>query len=361
MQLAQALPGVGIDCTILTTSSEDGPPTSVPQTDVITLPAVGGRFRVPWRGSGQLAAAVRASDLVLLMNHWTTLNALAYRAARRFHKPHVVCPGGALPLFGRSGTIKTIYNAVIGRRLVASAAAHLAITRDEVEHFVVYGVSRDRIVVAPNAVPDPGHPGDPLAFRQRHGLGTAPILLFLGRLAPIKGPDLLLDAFFGQLASLRDWHLVFAGPDDGMLAALEDRVRRSGVSGRVHFAGFLGGADKQDALAAADLLVIPSRREAMSIVVLEAAAVGRPVLITDQCGVPEVAEVGGGWIVPASVAGLERGLMEAASDPAGRRHRGELWQRFATRQFSWPRIAALHREVFERVLREAASERRSVA
>ncbi len=350
LQLTRRLSEAGVECAILTTHAGPETPAGPAGTAVTSLPAAGGRFRVPWRGLSDLNAAVQSADVVLLMNHWTTLNALAFLAARRLGKPHVVCPAGALPVFGRSGAIKSIYNAVIGRRIVRSAAAQLAISRDEIEHFADYGVDRDRVDIIPNGVPSIPRQGDPTSFRQRHGLGDAPVLLFLGRLAPIKGPDLLISAFANRRADLPGWHLVFAGPDDGMLETLTQAVSQSALTDRVHFIGFLDDGQKQDALAAADLVVVPSRSDAMSIVVLEAAAAGRPVLITDRCGVPEVDEVGGGWIVPASIAGLEAGLIDAARDRAVLQARGEAWRRFALTQFSWSRIAHLHLGVFERVL-----------
>jgi glycosyltransferase involved in cell wall biosynthesis len=350
LQLTRVLSERGVQCAILTTDDRRQTPDAPSGASITSLPAAGGRFRVPWRGFARLRDAVQSADLVLLMNHWTMLNALAYRAARRFGKPHVVCPAGALPLFGRSGTIKTLYNAAIGRRIVRGAAAHIAISRDEIQHLADYGVGPDRIALIPNAVPPPARAGQPAAFRQRHGLGDAPVLLFLGRLAPIKGPDLLLTAFQNRASELNGWHLVLAGPDDGMLESLRQAVARSGIADRVHFAGFLDAGRKQDALAAADLVVVPSRSEAMSIVVLEAAAAGRAVLVTDRCGVPEVAEVGGGWVVPASVAGLEGGLMAAAAERAALPGRGESWRKFAVAEYSWPHIARLHLDVFERVL-----------
>ncbi len=356
VQLTRALTHTGVTCAMATTDAHPIAVDPLPGATVISLPAAAGRFRVPTSGFARLSDAVERADLVLLMNHWTTLNVLAFRASRRAGKPHVVCPGGALPIFGRSGIIKRVYNAVVGRELVRSAAAHLAISRDEIEHFADYGVDRERVVVIPNAVPPVARPGHAGAFRERHRLGDAPLLLFLGRLAPIKGPDLLLSAFTNRRHELDGWHLVFAGPDDGMREALTAAASSSPVADRVHFVGFLDDGPKQDALAACGLVVIPSRSEAMSIVVLEAAAAGRAVVLTDQCGVPEVGEVEGGWIVPASVAGLERGLVDAVSDRSRLDLRGSNWRRFALERFSWPRIARQHLEVFEAVVqREPAS------
>jgi glycosyltransferase involved in cell wall biosynthesis len=134
-----------------------------------------------------------------------------------------------------------------------------------------------------------------------------------------------------------------------MLSQLRAQVTAAGMTDRVTFTGFLETAAKADALAAADLLVVPSRREAMSIVVLEAAAAARPVLITDRCGFPDVAESGGGWVVDASVDGLVRGLSAAARDRDALRAMGAQWQRVATGRFSWSHVAKLHLDLLSAV------------
>jgi glycosyltransferase involved in cell wall biosynthesis len=83
------------------------------------------------------------------------------------------------------------------------------------------------------------------------------------------------------------------------------------LSSRVHYIGYLSGDDKSDAYHAATLLVIPSRHEAMSIVALEAGICGTPVLLTDQCGFDQLPLMNGGWVVPATVDGLSKGLTDA--------------------------------------------------
>jgi len=351
LQLSRVLTDLGVDCSIAT--SRDGLAEVAGDLDgieVVSLPTVGGRFRVPSGSLGAFRRAVRRADLLLLMNHWTVLNALAYRAARRERKPHVVCPGGALHLFGRSRRCKQLYNALTGRELVRRAAGHIAIVPHEIDDFVAYGVPREVVTVIPNGVPPSRPAPDGAAFCREHGLGAAPFFLYLGRLAPIKGPDLLLAAFADRRDELRPWRLVIAGYDEGMRAELLAAARALAIADRVHFVGFLAEGPKQQALAAADLLVLPSRRDVMSIVVLEAAAAGRPVLVTDRCGLVDVAKVGGGWVVPASVEGLAGGLVEAAAGRAELAARGQAWRRFALAEFGWPRVAALHLELFERVL-----------
>lgn len=340
LQATRALADLGVECAIVT--SEEGIDARVQSllrgVTLVTLPVTAGRFRLPYGGMNALAAAIAQADVVLLLNHWTAINVFAWRAVKALRKPYVVCPAGALPLEGgRSRTLKRIYNMLFGRAIIGGADAHIAVTADETSQFRAYGIDPARVTVIPNGMPEvPASDG--AVFRETHGLGDAPLLMFLGRLAPIKGPDLLVAAFARCAQARAEWHLVLAGPDDGMMGALKAQAAALGVAERVHFVGFLDETTKPQALAAADLVVVPSRREAMSIVVLEAAGAGRPVLITDQCGVPDVAESAGGWVVAATEDALADGILEATRDRSELAGRGVAWREAATARYSWARV-----------------------
>jgi glycosyltransferase involved in cell wall biosynthesis len=123
----------------------------------------------------------------------------------------------------------------------------------------------------------------------------------------------------------------------------------------VHFLGYVGGLNKSRAYHAADLLVIPSRREAMSIVVLEAGIAGTPVLMTDQCGFNEIADTGGGMVVP--LEGLEKGLIDMLGDPAALKMRGEKLRAFVSKHFPWDSIIDKYLQLYDEVSREQRGKR----
>src|SRR5690606_2746496 len=130
------------------------------------LPWVVRRFPVPIVGPGVVRAHVAWADVVVLVNHWTTIN-LAYAAAcRAVGRPYVVMPCGALEVVGRSGFIKRLYNRVAGQRMVRQASAWIATTSDEVASFRPYGVPVDAVDVIPNAI-DPQEGDESDATRSR--------------------------------------------------------------------------------------------------------------------------------------------------------------------------------------------------
>ena len=341
VQMSRSLVKAGEDCTILTTNIGLSPERikELEGITIVALPCLSQRFYVPKFDYKYIQDLVRNADVIHLMSHWSFLNALVYFIARRHNKPYVVCPAGVLLIYGRSRVLKTLYNWVIGRGLIQNAAKHIAITADEIPQFGTYGVPKDSVTIIPNGI-DPGEFKDDKVddFRAKYGLGSVPFILFMGRLDAAKGPDLLLRAFCNAREHLSPYHLVFAGPDLDKLAELRAMAARYNIADRVHFLGYVGGLNRSRAYYAADLLVIPSRREAMSIVALEAGITGTPVLMTDQCGFSEMAEAGGAIVVPASEGGLEKGLVDMLGNPAALKMRGEKNRAFVSKHFLWDSI-----------------------
>jgi glycosyltransferase involved in cell wall biosynthesis len=350
-QLARAMSRAGMQVTVLATDAglDAGPRPDVGESRLEIVPCLSRRFLWPRLRPGALDALIAGAQVVHLCNHWTALNLMVQRAARRQRKPWVVCPAGALPIFGRSKALKRGYNALGGRALVREAAARIAITERETQDFRAYGVDPGTVDVIPNGIEARDYrEGDAEAFRRRHGLGKARIVLFMGRLNAIKGPDLLLEAF--AAARLTGWTLVFAGPDGGMEEALLSRARDAGLGERVKFVGWVGGKDKVAAYRAAELVAIPSRQEAMSLVALEAGACGKPVLMTDRCGFDAAARAGGALAVPPDAGALAAALREL-TDPARLVDMGSRLQGLVLREFAWEAAVRRYEDVFARVVR----------
>ena len=355
-QLSLALSKAGLECAVLTLDIGIDTLRGRDQggTKIIALPCLFRRFFVPRFSWRKLKQEVAAADIIHLMGHWTLLNALVFFAARSVRRPYVVCPAGALPIIGRSSLLKRLYNRCVGRRIICGASGHIAITRDESEQFSNYGIDPANVIVIPNGVSPHSPAGRAcLDFLAQHGLGERKFMLFLGRLAYIKGPDLLLDAFAGVAQKRHDIDLVYAGPDGGMLSALREQVARRGIAARVRFIGYVGGDDKACVLETCELLVIPSRKEAMSFVALEAGACGKPVLLTDQCGFDDVQRIGGGQVASATPEALERGLMEMIANPSELVLMGARLKEYVSKNFTWEQAVAKHLSLFRTIVGSA--------
>lgn len=355
LQLAQHFAALGNECTILTLdcgmTNDLIDNIQRDRLKLFILPCLNRRFYIPKFRLSDIYSLVDNADIIHIMGHWTFLNVLVSYLARKLNKAYVVCPAGALPVFGRSRMIKQVYNVLGGRRTIRSASAHIAIANNEIDQFALYGLDSDRITTIPNGVnPLDYQACDVSAFRHNNGLGAAPYILFIGRLNPIKGPDLLLQAFHRIVHILPSYHLVFAGPDGGMEASLKAMSIETNLEGKVHFTGYIGGTDKVAAYQGASLIAVPSRQEAMSIVALEAGICGKPVLMTNQCGFDILEQLGGGLIVAATVEGIQDGLLNMLHESTRLEEMGARLKGHVEERYTWEIAAKTCIELFQDVL-----------
>lgn len=352
MQLCREFIELGHSCTLLTMdlglSEEIKRSIDSKGIKAVYLPCISKRFYLPLPLLGLVARTIRSVDVVHLMGHWTIINVLVFLFCLLYRKPYVVCPAGALPVFGRSRLIKNLYNALVGKRIIQKSNGWVAITASEVEQFGQYGVPPGKVVVIPNGI----NVGDfecknGADFKNRYGL-LGPLILFVGRLNEIKGPDLLLEAFLSLRHKYSSFELVFIGPDGGMLNDLKERSSEHDAN--VHYLGYVGGSEKSQAYRAADFLVIPSRQEAMSIVVLEAGASETPVLLTDQCGFDDVEKIGGGRVVSASVEGIAHGI-EWMIENGDLKAMGKKLNEYVVNNYRWTGAARKYLSLYDSIFK----------
>ena len=130
---------------------------------------------------------------------------------------------------------------------------------------------------------------------------------------------MLVEAAARLAAEGAKFEIVLAG-DGPLRAPIEDRIRRAGLEGRVRVAGWMSASQVRDEILRSRALVLPSFAEGLPVVIMEALALGRPVITTSVAGTPELVTAGQtGWLVPAgSVEALVDALREALSAPTAR-------------------------------------------
>ncbi|HEY8547124.1 MAG TPA: glycosyltransferase family 4 protein [Acidimicrobiales bacterium] len=206
----------------------------------------------------------------------------------------------------------------------------------------VHGVPAAKLAVIPNGVPSDRFPPADQATRDAARLeldlpAGEPLVLYLGALSPEKQVGHALEA----VAALPGVHVavVGAGPDR---AVLEGTAASLGLGGRAHFTGPV--EKPQAALAAADVVVLPSRTEGMPGVLLEAGFTGRPAVATDVGGVAEIVRPGetGVLVAPGDVPALAEGLRTALADATAL---GAAARRHCLTHFDMPVVAARWAEV----------------
>jgi len=243
---------------------------------------------------------------------------------------------------------KRLVGFLFQNRHLSKAAVMHALTTAEARDFRCYGL-RNPIAVIPNPV----EPVEARPFHRPTGEGRR--MLYLGRIHPKKGLDLLIDAWARLRArseATEGWRLEIAGWDDGgHRVALEDHVRRLGIGDQVTFLGPVFGAQKGALLAACDAFVLTSHSEGLPVAVLEAWAHRKPVLISRPCNLPEAKEFGAGVVVDPNPAGIEAGLMQMLTlAPEAMDAMGGAGLRLANTRFSSDRIAGDYLRVYQAVL-----------
>lgn len=179
-------------------------------------------------------------------------------------------------------------------------------------------------------------------------------VLGLGRVVWKKGFDLLIDAFAEARGDLPGVGLVLAG-GGSYRARLEERARRLGVDGRVHFAGALDRSRVAAVMAAASAFVLPSRLEPFGIVVLEAWRAGCPVVASRIGGTTEFVTDGVDGLVvdPHDTAELAGALTRLLTEDQLRRALVDN-AALAVKDFDWSVVAGRYQEVYADVIRRSA-------
>jgi glycosyltransferase involved in cell wall biosynthesis len=180
--------------------------------------------------------------------------------------------------------------------------------------------------------------------------------LFLGRIYPVKGLPMLVDAWSRVRPS--GWLLRIAGPDEaGHRKQVEKAVLDAGLDKVISFTGPVEPNLKSSAFFDADLFVLPTHSENFGMAVAEALAHGLPVLTTTGAPWSMLQETGCGWWVPPTIDGIADGLLQATSlDAETLQSMGEKGRSLVVKEFSWGRVANLMLATYEDVLRHKILE-----
>ena len=265
---------------------------------------------LPW-----LKKQGRDYDRVIVNGIWQYLSFAAWRRYAGSSIPYYVFPHGMLdPWFKETFPLKHLkkwlYWPWAEYRVLRDAAAVIFTSEEERSQarksFWLY---RCREKVSPLGVEAPPISSNAkLEFLSRYPqLQNARIFLFLGRLHPKKGCDMLLEAF-AQMRSNDSISLILAGPDQvGWESDLRRQVTRLNLTNRVVFTGMLEGSMKQGAFANAEAFVLPSHQENFGISVVEALAASVPVLISNRVNIwREIEADRAGYVESDDLAGTTR-------------------------------------------------------
>ena len=313
----------------------------------------------PMAVSAGLMRALRETaelDLVHIHMLYRFPQSAAAFVSRRSAVPYCVQPHGALEpvLYHKRErrSAKRLYEKLVENRNLNNAAG-LIYTAEGEKQAVDFLKLRAPAFVVPLGIDLPQVEPVRGLFRQSRGLEDKELIVWMGRLVPIKGLDILVRAF-ARLARVRPSAvLVLIGPDTGNLAdGLRGLMAELGLApGRVIFTGMLQGEEKQRALKDADVFVLPSHTENFALAAVEAMALGCPAIVSQGVKTaPDIAAAGAGLVVAMDAAALETAMDRMLDDGAMRAGMGEAARRFA-RGFGWPMVIERLEQAYRAMIR----------
>jgi glycosyltransferase involved in cell wall biosynthesis len=344
--LSDALAAEGAAVTVLTARAPD---TAAEEeraggVRVVRLPTSGLRFVGTWRYMRALRQWLERNAVdvayVSMLKHDAFV---AVEVGRRKGLPVVLRPEGA----GATGDLAWQswgrFGLRIGRRC-RSADAVIAISPAIRAELLAHGYDRSRIHDLPNGVPVPAEPWQPRADWSR-----SPRAVFVGRLAPEKGLDVLVEAW-AKVRAVRPLAKLVVVGEGSERARLTSQVERLRLTDAVDWAGAVADATGQ--LRGADVFVLPSREEGMSIALLEAMGLGLPVVASAIPGNQRLITDGehGRLVTPDDPDALARAILATWEDPRDALDRGERARRRVVEEYSIAAVARRHMELFERLI-----------
>jgi len=283
------------------------------------------------------------------------------RCGRNAGVPYIVAPQGSYDpwVLGQRSLVNRLWDRRMELSLLNHAARIQCLSVREVEQVKAVGIVAP-VTILPNGVGDATRASEREKEDARNTLGItrdASVILFLGRLHPKKGLDVLIRAFAQLQVPAMHPLLLIAGSDagSGYAQAMKMLASETGIGDRIRFLGEVKGYEKSLALAAADVFALPSHSEGLPVALLEAMSAGLPVVITDACNLPEVEKSGAGIVIADGGDALQPLLAEAmrrlAGDAKLRQTMGMRAKALVANRFSWKRLADDLTDLYEAVLR----------
>jgi glycosyltransferase involved in cell wall biosynthesis len=358
--LCRALVEQGHDVEVCTTSVDGSGDSDVPHDRPVVLDGVRVRYfrsarlrRLYYAPDMKqyLRVAMRAFDVMHLHSVFLWPTSMAARIAVAARVPYLVAPRGMLVpelIREKSRLLKTSWLQLVDRRtLRAAAGLHVTSTLEQ-RAAARLSLPMPRSFVVPNGVdvPDRSQWAAPPAELTRW-IGDGPYILYLGRLSWKKGLDRLLEAAAGCSA-----RFVICGDDDeGCRDALVDRAAQLRIADRVLIGPSVHGGAKWRLLAGARCLVLASMQENFGNVVVEAMAVGCPVVVTPEVGAHEVVlQAECGIVCPGDPAALAAALRQLDEDNTLRAGMGQRGASYARDHLSWKLVAERMSAAYQAIL-----------
>lgn len=355
--LSKALAKEGIDLTLITTNS-NGDQGQEPLDVPLKTPIQQNGYSLIYFNCSPFKRYKFSLDLL----SWLSNNAHKYDLAHihalfspvstasaiicRIKKlPYILRPLGTLDPadLRKKKQLKKLYGNFLEKPNLAGAAAIHFTSQKESDVSTRFGVKTNDLVI-PLGIESPSDLPEVGTTRQKLGIDSNQLLLlFMSRIEPKKGLDLLIPALEKLLDQGLDFHFVLAGAnpqDQDYENFIHNQIKNSSLKQCTTITGFVTGEMKLGLLQDADLFVLPSYYENFGIAVIEAMVLGTPVVISNQVYIwQEIQRAKAGWICDCNQEDLSQQLKLAMADQKTIQERGLNAAKLVLEKYSWFAIA----------------------
>ena len=314
------------------------------------------RYLFPFGARKWLDQNISNYDVVHISKNWSLLANMTATAALKHNVPYVFSAMGFVTIHNRSRLLKQFYKKYLTIPLIRNASACIAVTHEEKEDLINAGAAPGKVHLIPNGIILENflHKNDD-HFRQKYSLGNRKIMLFIGRMDPIKGVHLIIEAFGRKRSTLNDWCLVLVGTQTAYRKEMERKAVNLGLQDSIIFLDPIFGELKSEAYHAAEFIVVPSVKDAMTIIAPEAACCAKPVLITNTSDFGELAQCGGAIEVDPTIDSLAQGIDLLTGNDFNRIGMGKKGYEYVVATYKWEYQAQKYMALFKAVSRPAKS------
>jgi len=295
---------------------------------------------MPYRMPAVARREIAQFDVIHIHDHRTLLTVIASHYARKYGVPYVLQAHGALPQDTGSTRMKRLFDLLWAKKVILGAAGVIALNETEAARYRALGVAEKKIAIVPNGIDFAEYPNLPArgSFRAAWGIdGATKVVLYLGRLDPTKGIDLLIRSFAEVEREFDDAVLMLVGGDMGYNGEFRQRVRSLGLDDRVVFTGFVSKEDKMAAYTDADVFVTPSFT-GFPVTFLEACLCGTPIVTTGHGDLLGWVDNTVGFNTGYTPEALASAIGRLLADDALRARFGEQAKELVRTRYNWQAI-----------------------
>ena len=366
LELAKRVAKQGVTVDLVTTTANGETQLDVPKFQWIEeedirikyFPYISwGDYKFSFSLTKWLYKHVRDYDVVHTNAIFSLPNIPAYWACQKYNTPYLVTPHGMLESWALSykASKKKLFYNLLEKPALNKASGIQVLATPEKNSVEILNLTAPLFLI-PNGIYAEDFislPSSSFFFDTFPETKNKQLILFLGRIDPKKGLDLLAPAFAKINQQFPNTHLVIAGPDNvGHLPIAKKYFQKLECLDKVTFTGMLTGEMKYSALASANIYIAPSYSEGFSMSILEGMASGLPCIFTTACNFPEAQEAKVAKVVDVNEEEVTKALFWCLSHPQEAKEMGLKAKEFILNNYTWDKIAKNLILVYEKIISE---------